>query len=110
MQVTLRELVVNAALVAKPPYKRFYEGRPHGARKFEALDRDRLLKPNMPAAIDHGKAALAHSRIHPELSVEHLPDEAKEVLRAHTEYDIDLSDHPFEIRPDVLKQKLRIGA
>ena len=88
VEVALRQLVVEAALVAEAPDERVDEGRPERGRQLEALDGDRLAQADVRAAVDDAEPALADVRVDAKLPVENLPDEAERVRGRHAGNDI----------------------
>ena len=81
VQAPRRESVVDAALVVEAQLER---GRDRGVEprlQLEALDRDRLVEPDVVRVVDDAEAPLAHDAIDAELPIEHLADEPERVTR-----------------------------
>jgi hypothetical protein len=88
VEVALRELVVQPALVAEAADERLDERRAERRRELEALDGDRLAEADVRATIDDAEPAFADVTVDAKLTVEDLPDEPERVGRRHATNDI----------------------
>lgn len=83
VQVPLRELVVEPALVAEPLDERLDELRAELRGQLHALDGDGLREPEVVARVHHAEPALADETIDAELAIEDLTYEAERIGRSH---------------------------
>ena len=81
VEVALRQSVEDAALVAEALRELIDELRRERRRQLQALDRDRLLEPEVMPAIDRAESALSDQSIDPELRIEDLPHDPERIDR-----------------------------